>query len=153
MRVMNTEKVKEVEAGLRTKFDPQLKKLLTAEQFTRLRQIYWQQQRLGVLQEPEVIQALELTKEQQEQLAAANRASFEKRTKLLNPPEGRLPGPVRDEIQAQVNDLQAELEKKFNEILTEAQRNKLAELKGKPFDLSLLRPAPGEGPRRRSLNE
>lgn len=139
----DNEKVKEIEAKLRAKFEPDLKKLLTAEQFTRVRQIYWQQLGFEAINEQEIISDLALTEEQREQLSKAQYEIAQKRTKLLNPPEGRQPGRVSEEIQTKVKELLAETETRVNEILTDDQRTKLTELKGKPFDLSLLRQQTG----------
>ena len=75
--------------------------------------------------------------------------SFQKRIRLLNPPGGRQPGRVDEETQAKISELSTEVETKVNQILTQAQQEKFAELKVEAlFDLSLLRQQPAFTARR-----
>ncbi len=140
------ERVQETEARLQGQFDLELQKLLTAEQFVRLRQIHWQQLGLQALNDADVAKALAITKDQKEQLIAVELAFFKNVRELLNPPDGRPVGPVPPEIQKKMKLARDEQEIKVNQILTEVQRNQFAELKGKPFELELLwapqRPTP-----------
>ncbi len=141
------ERVQETEARLQGQYDLELQKLLTAEQFVRLRQIHWQQLGLQALNDADVAKALAITKDQKEQLAAAELAFFKTVRELLNPPDGRPVGPVPPEIQKKMKLARDEQESKVNEILTQVQRNQFAELKGKPFELELL-----WAPQRRDAN-
>ena len=77
MKPPENEKAKEIESKLQAKYNPDLKKLLTAEQFTRLRQINWQSKGVGALDDADVANTLEITKEQQEQLSAMNYEMFQ----------------------------------------------------------------------------
>lgn len=140
------EKAKEIESNLQTKYNPELKKLLTPEQFARLRQIHWQQQGVQALDDAEIVLTLDLTKEQREQLSKMNDDITQKRIKLLNPPGGRPLGPVSEEIQTKMKELLTESETRASQILTQSQLEKYAELIGKPFDLALLRQQPNTGP-------
>ena len=132
------ERVQETETKLQGHYDLELQKLLTPEQFIRLRQIHWQQLGLQALRDVNVATALAITKEQKEQLAVVELAFFKNVKELLNPPEGRPAGPVSPEIQKKMKLAREEQETKVNEILTQVQRNQFAELKGKPFELELL---------------
>ncbi len=140
------ERVQEAEAKLQGQYDQELQKLLTPEQFVRLRQIHWQQLGVQALNEADVAKALGITKDQKEQLVAVELAFFKNVRELLNPPAGRPAGPVPPEIQKKMKQARDEQEAKVNEILTQQQRSQFAELKGKPFELELLwapqRPTP-----------
>jgi hypothetical protein len=62
------ERQKQIEAvagGIRTTYVSKLKEALTTEQFTRLQQITWQISGESVLMNPDVVQLLSLTQEQQ----------------------------------------------------------------------------------------
>ena len=142
------ERVQEAEVKLQGQYDLELKKLLTPEQFVRLRQIHWQQMGLQALNEADVAKALAITQEQKEQLAAVELAFFKNVRELLNPRDARPVGPVSAEIQKKMKLARDEQETKVNQILTQVQRNQFAELKGKPFELELL-----WAPQRRDANQ
>ena len=142
------ERVQEAEVKLQGQYDLELKKLLTPEQFVRLRQIHWQQLGLQALNEADVAKALAITQEQKEQLAAVELAFFKNVRELLNPRDARPVGPVSAEIQKKMKLARDEQETKVNQILTQVQRNQFAELKGKPFELELL-----WAPQRRDANQ
>jgi len=129
---------------LQAKFDPELKKLLTPEQFTRLKQINWQYLRSFAFEEPEIIAALGLESDQQEQIADLRFETFKQQRELLNPPGGGQHLPPGD-LQKKTEELKADEIKKVNLLLTTEQQKKFAELKGKPFDLSQLSSPAGEG--------
>ena len=133
------DKVREVEAKLRLQFDPEFKKLLTPEQFTRVRQIYWQRMGIGALQEAEIVEALQLTKEQQTQISDLIYDRFQKIRNVNNPAEGRPLGPANEETRRKIEEITTETQSRGEQILTAEQRQKFADLKGKPFDLSSLR--------------
>ncbi len=125
---------------VQAKIDPELKKLLTPEQFTRLRQINWQNEGVAALYDPAIEAALEITSDQQKQLSDLNYENQRKHTRLLNPRDGE-PRLSAEEIQKKGAELNAERDRRINEILTKAQQEKFTELKGKPFELDLLRSA------------
>ncbi len=128
---------------VQAKIDPELKKLLTPEQFTRLRQINWQNEGVAALYDPAIEESLEITSDQQKQLSDLNYENQRKHTRLLNPRDGE-PRLSAEEIQKKGAELNAERDWRINEILTKTQQEKFTELKGKPFDLALLRvPASG----------
>ena len=118
-------------------------KLLTPEQFTRLRQINWQNEGVAALYDSAIEAALEITSDQQKQLSDLNYENQRKHTRLLNPRDGE-PRLSAEEIQKQGAELNAERDRRINDILTKTQQEKFTELKGKPFDLALLR-APASG--------
>ena len=134
--------IRDVALNLQTHYDTELKNVLTHEQFDRLRQIHWQRLGAEALNDPEVIQALRISKDQQQQLIALNVDIFQKVRGLLNPSDARPVDPaMREQIQNKVNNLVREKEAKAIEILTTSQQEQWQEMKGKPFDVKLLRPA------------
>ncbi len=136
------EKVQEIEGKVQAKYNVDLKKLLTPVQFVRLQQIQWQQLGTYVLYDVDIVNALGITKEQKDKIYALNYEMFQIRRKLLNPPDGGNGGVVSDEVQKKVDETKMETDKKINQILSEEQQKKLAEMKGKPFDMALLRVNP-----------
>jgi len=137
----------ELGAKLQARFDPELKKVLTPEQYTRLRQIIWQMPGANRLDDPDLVKALDVKPEQREKLDALTVEIFGKQVAILNPNRGR--GPADADAPKKMAELNVEWSKKINEILSTAQQEKLAELKGKPFDASLLQSQPtGGGPGR-----
>ena len=103
---------------------------------------------MQALNEADVAKALAITQEQKEQLAAVELAFFKNVRELLNPRDARPVGPVSAEIQKKMKLARDEQETKVNQILTQVQRNQVAELKGKPFELELL-----WAPQRRDANQ
>ena len=136
------EKVQEIEGKVQAKYNVDLKKLLTPVQFVRLQQIQWQQLGTYVLYDVDIVNALGITKEQKDKIYALNYEMFQIRRKLLNPPDGSVRGVVSTELQKKMDDAKAEQDKKINQVLSEEQQKKLAELKGTPFDMALLRVRP-----------
>lgn len=130
---------------VRDKFKPDLKKLLKAEQFTRLQQIDWHLHGLArAIEDPDLATPLELTDEQQKKIAGL---ISEHRKSLIG--EERINKPQKTDVQVLNQQLQIinqhrmaqakKLDKDIEDVLTSAQQKKLAELKGQPFDPSLLR--------------
>ena len=137
---------------------PELKQVLTADQFSRLKQIHFQAIGTAAFFEPDMIEAIGITQEQQSQIQAITEDYAAKRLALLEstPPrpngeDPEAPGGIREKIMGLVSEHDAKVE----EVLTKAQLNQLAAMKGKPFDLNevrtldLSRPrpmGPGVGP-------
>jgi len=141
-------KMGEVNQKLTAKYLPDVKKLLKDEQFTRLQQIHWQQQGTGAFADAEVAKALELSKEQQEKLAAVNTEFGTKQRELFQSAfqgGGGGGGGGFEEMQKKIAELTTERDKKANEILSKEQQEKFTNLKGKEFDLASLRPQGGRG--------
>jgi hypothetical protein len=130
----------EIERKLEAKYNAELKKLLTPQQFERLQQINWQREGSLALEHAEVVKALDITTEQQEKLAALGRETWNQEVMIMNP--GDTPGRLDKDIRAKLSALRAEREKKANAILSKTQQDKFAKLKGKPFDVALLRTKP-----------
>lgn len=125
-----------------------LKEVLTAEQFTRLQQINWQSMGIAALSDPEVIQAIPISTEQQEKIKTINTEYAAKRTTSLTGAgaSGDRPEPSSfAKMQEQNIALNKEHEAKIMELLTNAQQEKFASLKGTEFDLSQLRAFGGGG--------
>ena len=111
-----------------------MKTLLTPAQFDRAQSIAWQTQGSGAFSEPETVAALELTKAQQEQIAATNKEYDRKVKALYDAVSGN-----------QIIDLKQkakygrERQSRIMSTLTKEQSVKWTKLIGKPYDLSKLR--------------
>lgn len=140
MREMN-EKRTEITKKLNEKFLPQLKEVLTAQQVARLQEILAQVSGSQGLTSPEMIKALDLSKEQQEKINAVNQDFGRKQRELFTAGGG---GGDFQAMAAKREELVKEREAKAAELLSKEQQEKYAKLKGKPFDVSQL-----QGPGRR----
>jgi len=130
------------------KFLPQLKEALTADQYTRLQQIDWQTKGTAAYWDPEVIQALAITKEQQNKIASVTNEYVAKRQELFAQGGGDI-----DLRHKKMSELIKEHDAKINASLTKAQLDTFAMMKGKEFDVDQLRIAdlvsrPARGPGR-----
>ena len=114
----------------------ELKEVLSAEQFTRLCQINYQVAGTSAFEEVDVIEALMITIEQQESIRSIANGYNAKRQELLgdgggNP--GQNPG-----LRGKLADLNKEQDMKINGVLTKAQLEQFAAMKGNDFDISQL---------------
>jgi hypothetical protein len=151
-----TEKRQAMMAKLNEKFVPQLKEALTAPQFERVQQISLQAAGSQALTRPDVVKALDLTKEQKEKIAGVNE-EFAKKLNELGPGGrggrggaggGGVGGPPADfqEMMAKRQELNKERDSKATEVLGKEQQEKYEKMKGKPFDLAqLMQFGPGTG--------
>ncbi len=135
---------------LNEKFVPQLKESLSGEQFGRLQQIGWQAAGSQALAGPELVKALELSKEQQEKIAAINQ-DYAAKQREISPfgrggPGAGGPPPDFEALRAKMQELTKERDTKATDVLSKEQQEKYAKLKGRPFDLAQLMPM---GPGRR----
>jgi hypothetical protein len=122
------EKSIEVNRALAAQFLPKLQANLTPDQITRLKQIQLQASGVDVWLEPECVKELDLSGEQQAKLREL-RSDYSRR----QPTDGDF-----QQRFAKIRELNAERDNKAVELLTAAQRAKLDELKGAPFDVSQL---------------
>ncbi len=130
------ERIVKVEA----KYNTELQGILSAEQYLRVRQIRLQLWGMKALSKPEIVKTLDLTIEQQRNLSNVTFPYMVKEQELLRPNNIPLPNPSK-EVREKVRELKLiELEKAIQSLNSE-QRDKYAELRGKPFDLTLLEPA------------
>jgi DNA-binding MarR family transcriptional regulator len=114
------------------KYAPQIKSALKLEQFERLNQISRQTRGIQVFSDAEVIKVLELTPEQQDKLAGIRQEYEQKQRELFA-------GGGASDVRERFAKLREERDGKAAEVLTKGQAEKLAQLKGKPFDLAQLR--------------
>jgi len=128
MRKVN-EKSAEVNRGLTAKFLPKLEELLTSDQIARLKQIKLQASGIEVWLEPLLSKELDLTDAQQTQLTEL-RNEYSRRQQQLD-------GDFQQRF-ARIREMNTERDAKALEVLNDAQKAKLSELKGKPFDVSQL---------------
>ena len=110
--------------------DLDLKAVLADDQFTRLQQIDWQIRDRNALTEPDVMDALEMT-DQQEKLVEAQQ---EFRTKMRELSIARRQTKMfPEDADKKRRELIVERDSRVDQILTKAQQEKFAEIKGKPF--------------------
>lgn len=128
---------KRISLNVQNELNPRLQQILTAPQFQRLREIQWQISGPRAVLDPEVVKELNLTPEQLMPLREHERNWFRKMAAITNPREGLEEGD-RESVMRKLGEIQGEFDQKINEVLTPEQQKKLAELKGKPFDLSLI---------------
>jgi hypothetical protein len=134
-RTKMIEKMQEMNQKLMAKHLPELKKTLKPDQFKRLQEINWQASGSQALADPELAKTLDLSKEQQDKVAAVNREYQQKQRALF---AGGAGGNFQ-EMGAKIREINLERDKKAEEVLSKEQQDKLKELKGKPFDLAKLR--------------
>lgn len=130
------------------KFQPQLKEVLTPEQYGRLQQINWQTLGTIACLDNEVIQVLAMTQEQQDTIAAIA-SDYHSKLRTARLPQGRFGGggPFAGgpggpfgggpENSESLKEVTQERDSKINEVLTKEQRDLFATLKGKSFQLPL----------------
>ncbi len=124
---------------------PELLALLTDEQKARLSEIVIQAQGFASYLRPEVQQKLGLTVEQKEQLTAIEK-TFSTKLREVRAPQRGADRAARETFQKDRVTLIRERTQAVETLLTEEQRQRFEELKGKPFDQSmLLRTGPGPG--------
>lgn len=119
------------------KFTPKLKAVLTADQFTRLQQINWQNMGTGALADAEVVKALSLTKDQQDKVKTLTDEYGVKTRELFSGGGGG--GGFNPENMTKMREINKERDAKITEVLTKDQQDKFASLKGKEFDVDQLR--------------
>ncbi len=113
---------------------------LSTEQFQRLQEI--SRQMLGplVLNDHLMSEPLELTKDQQQRLEDVTHEYSRQCEAVESQRRSRTIDAVAERMK--IHELGEELSRNQLEVLTEEQRAKLEELKGKPFNSGLLKPAP-----------
>jgi hypothetical protein len=124
-----SEKTTELTRKLTAQFMPKLEQLLTPDQLQRLKEIQLQASGLDLWTEPAVAKELDLSDEQVKQLAAL-RDGYNRRQQQLD-------GDFQQRF-AKIRELNIERDAKALDLLTSAQKEKLAALKGSPFDVSQL---------------
>ena len=155
MREM-AEKRQAIATKLNEKFMPQLKEALSASQIERVQQIALLAGGSQALTRPDVVNALDLTKEQQEKITGINQ-EFAKKLNELGPGgrggragggggAGGAPADFQG-MMAKRQELTKERDSQATEVLTKEQQEKYEKMKGKPFDLAqLMQFGPGGGP-------
>ena len=148
LRTINSgdqESIQVIEGKLQEKFNPQLKLVLSSDQFDRLRQIGWQDMGTRVFFDPEIVSRLEITQAQREKLHVVLFNHSQLRTKLRQ--EGKSPDDEPGgEMRKKIEEATSERNEMINQLFSKEQLSKLTELKGKPFDLKLLRTSPNRQP-------
>ncbi len=147
-RAKAREKMTESIKKVNDKFQPKLDEILDAPQRDRLKQIQLQASGVQAYQNADVVAALKITKDQQAKLATITK-NFEGKQRELFPRGGQGGGggerPNIEEIIKKMTELNATCDKQLGEVLTADQKAELEKLKGKAFDVALLRPSFGGG--------
>ena len=157
---------------LNDKYRPRLSKILKPEQAKRVKQIGWQAVGVMALRGDDLAKALKLTKEQRAEIDEVYASASRQMRESFRPPEGGFRRPRQGDAQAgppngeegdnrqpggggPPPDFRARFEnmRKMGEdrdaqvlaVLTDKQREQFEQLKGEPFDVSLLRPRRGRG--------
>lgn len=121
---------------LNKKTSAKLKEALSADQYKRLQQISWQAAGAAALADETLAKELAINDDQKKKIADI-RADYQQKTRALFG-EG-----AGEDARAKFRELREEEGKKVTEVLTKEQQDKLAMLKGKPFDVAQLRGGPG----------
>ena len=126
-------------------FNTKLTTLLDKPQQARLREVGIQAVGPGALKDPSVVKELALTQEQQATLSRLHAELEQKMTDLVRSGGG---GPLAPDQRRKrfekLDQLVQEESAKTTAVLTKAQQDQFARMKGKPFDMSLMR---SRGPR------
>ncbi|HEV8071523.1 MAG TPA: hypothetical protein VGP76_27660 [Planctomycetaceae bacterium] len=125
-------KAAEVRKGVNEKFLPKLKDALDATQLKRVHEIAIQAAGAQALLDGGVQNELKVTPEQKDKL-----------TSISKDVQKQLAGLRGAERMTKMQELNEEQLAKSNEVLTKDQQAQFASMKGKPFDVKLLRPAGG----------
>ncbi len=110
--------------------------VLDAKQWKRYKQIQWQLDPIGSLQDPDLQKELKLNDEQKKKIDGLFNDANKKVQEMMKNRETS-----REKYQTVVKDL----EKKTNDVLTEEQQKNLKELKGPAFQLSQPAQRPPSG--------
>jgi len=124
----------EISKNVNDKYRTRLAGILDKPQQVRLHQIAIQVAGSQAFQDAEVARYLGLTKVQQDQLAAVRREYSRKIAQLRSQRGHEEPAASF----AEMNELRQEQLAKSTEVLTKAQQEKFAKMKGKPFDVAQI---------------
>lgn len=125
----------------------ELKKLLNDDQKQRLQGIVLQVQGYDAILRPDVARHLKLTPEQQERLTAIG-AEVRAKVEELSKARGSRPA---EEIQADLAKIQSDRHEQIVAELDDNQEAAYGKLLGQPFDLSQVKPSPGDAPEFESI--
>lgn len=139
-------KFAEISKNVNEKFRAQVAEILDGPQQTRLREVTLQIAGTHAFQDADVVRALGLTSQQQEQLAAVRHEYAEKFAEAWqagrqNGNRENAEGRQNGERSGKMHELRREELAKSISVLTPEQQAKFATMKGKPFDLAQLHQA------------
>jgi len=117
-------------------FKPKLVEIVSADQLKRLEEIALQARGTQALSDAETAAKLGLTDEQKTKVADTAKEFGEKQRELFSAGFG---GDGGGDIREKIQTLNKERDDALLAVLTQEQKDKLAELKGKEFDVSQLR--------------
>ncbi|MFN8857552.1 MAG: hypothetical protein ACK50P_18440 [Planctomycetaceae bacterium] len=132
--------ISEATTKLTAKYSGDARKILSGDQYKRVQQIGWQMAGMQALSDPDLVKALDLKKEQQEKITAANTDFGNKQREMFQAMFAGGGGGDREEMQKKMAEMGTSRDKAINDVLTDDQKTKFKDLKGKEFDLASLRP-------------
>jgi len=139
LRDASPEERQQIMKKMATESTKMVKDALKPEQFTRLQQIYWQNNVLAALTTDEDVQKkLNVTADQKDKLKTINDDTQKERRELMQDAQGNFQG-IMPKLQA----LTKESNTKAADTLTADQKKQWQEMVGKPFEVKM------EAPRRR----
>jgi hypothetical protein len=109
--------------------------VLQPEQLKRLKQIDLQQRGAQALLEPEIVKALKLTEDQQDQIKTINADAAKEIKDSFTNPKANL-----EEVGKKIGELRKETMEKVTAILTAPQRKAWQEMVGQPFEFKITPP-------------
>ena len=125
---------------LNEKYKPKIAEILDEKQNERMKQIQMQAMGSRIYQDVDVIKALDLSKEQQDKLTAANKEFEDKRNEMFRAAfGGGGGGGGGGDMREKMREMTEANDKKLAEILSKDQSAKLELLKGAKFDVAQLR--------------
>jgi hypothetical protein len=133
-RDLSEEERQEAVGKLAKKVERTLSEILKREQFQRLKQIELQQQGVRALSRDDMIQALKITEQQQQELQSVREESREKTMELFRGARDMSPE-ERQGLRDKMQELQKELDKKSMGVLSSEQKTTLKNIMGEPFEL------------------
>jgi len=113
----------------------QLEELLLPDQLERLEQLALQRRGLMALVDPEIQEQLGITTEQ---IAQLQEARGKQESTMRDRFREMMQAGDRDQIREKMAEFREEMEKQVMEVLTTAQKQKLEEMKGEPFDFAAI---------------
>lgn len=132
-----------------SQMEPRLSELLNPRQRDRLTGIALQIQGTDALGFSSTVQKLSLTSEQQERIA---KLSASAQTAIKKVRAQAVGSSNLAELNRQVEKLQVGLQRDLQAVLTKSQRERWAELRGSPVELSKLQPLTARAPELRGVN-
>jgi hypothetical protein len=155
MRAVN-EKFPILEWKFCEKYIATLRELLTPAQFRRLQEIRWQLAGSRSMDDPTIVESVEMTAAQQDRIRTINAEYDEQLIAYFAADFSQVPDsdvPIFQEMMTHVSEMARQRDAKASQVLSPAQCEKLDHLRGEAFKLGGIqrlrqsKPTPGDAPR------